>query len=105
MFRLPEKMTVWNAVNSDGAGRLTYSAPYHYKCRIAYTQTKFTDKMGDDKISSAVAYSRGAELGVDSIVLLGSYSDAVSPPDTANDVRARTMTPSGPGDLKKVWFT
>lgn len=103
MFTLPEKITVWNAATEDGLGGKTWSGPFVYPARIAFTQKKFTDKNGDSKMSTAVCYSKGAGLLIGAMVLFGESTDA-APPSSANDVRALSQTPSGAGDLKKAWF-
>lgn len=103
MFNLPEKITVWNEIANDGHGGKTFSAPVVYPSRHALTQKKFTDKNGDERMSTAVAYSEGADLGIDSWVFFGVSSDP-SPPSEANDVRSISEIPSAI-DMKKVWFS
>lgn len=102
MFDYPETITVWNAATNDGVGRKTW-ARFSYPARIAYKQQKFTDKNGDTAMSTAVCYSDGANLTIDSKVLFGE-STAAAPPSGANDVRALSQIPSGAGDMKKAWF-
>lgn len=104
MFNLPEKLTVWNEVANDGFGGITWSAPVTFDARIAFLQEKFTDANGDQLMSSAVCYSEGATLAINSQVFFGT-SVAVAPVAAANDVRAISQTLSGAGDLKKCWFS
>jgi len=103
VFTLPETITVWNEASNDGAGRKTWTRAT-YPARIAYTQKKFTDKNGDSAMSTAVCYSEGLLLTINSRVLFSS-STATEPTADANDVRALSQIPSGAGDLKKCWFS
>jgi hypothetical protein len=103
VFNLPEKITVWNQVSNDGVGNITWSDPDVYDARTALKQEKFTDKNGDQQISTAVAYSDGVNLKINSQVFFGE-SVELEPIAAANDVRALSQIPSGVGDLKKVWF-
>jgi len=103
MFDLPETITVWAKSANDGFGGFTWSAPATYDARIAHKQDKFVDDQGNQLISSAVCYSEGAALAAGVLVYFGTSTD-LSPPATANDVRALSQTPSGAGDLKKCWF-
>ena len=102
MFPMPERITVWNITGNDGSGGMTWSTPVSYDARIAFKNEKFTDKNGDQLMSTAVCYSEGATMLINSQVFFGDSTDA-SPPATANDVRALSATPSGT-DLKKAWF-
>ena len=101
---LPETITIWNPVGGDGLGGVTWSAPVQVPGRIAYKQSKFTDKNGDDVVSIAVCYSKSTEITIDSMILFGA-SGAINPPAQANDVRAISQTPSGACDMKKMWFS
>lgn len=103
MFRLPEKITIWNEIDGDGFGGITYSDPVIAESRQALKQEKFTDKNGDQQISKAVCYSRSTALQNGSMVFFGESTDS-APPAAADDVRAISQIPSGAGDLKKVWF-
>lgn len=103
MFRLPEKVTIWNPVANDGHGGTTWSAPAIADARIAYKREKTTDTNGDDFMSKAVFYARAAELVIGSKVFFGE-STAVFPPSEADDVVNWTNTPSGAADLKKGWI-
>lgn len=104
MFDLPEKITVWNSTSNDGFGRFTWSAPITYDARTALKQEKFTDSNGDQRVSTALAYSEGAELKIGSMVFFGE-SGSLNPIKESNDVKAISQIPSGPGALKKVWFS
>lgn len=108
MFALPEVVTVWKRVGNDGLGGLTWSDPAVWPARIAYSQQRFTDLNGDQAVSSAVCYAEAPvtaqELRDGVRVLLGAASGAVSPPDSADDIRAVSVTPSGAGALRKFWF-
>jgi len=104
MFDLPDKITVWNEVSNDGFGGITFSAPVTFDARIAIRQEKFTDQNGDQLMSTAVCYSEGATLAINSQVFFG-VSVALEPVDAANDVRALTEIPISDSNLKKVWFS
>lgn len=103
MFPLPESITVWRPIGDDGLGGVTWSDPAIHPARTAFSQREFTDLNGDRKISTAVAYTQG-DAQISDYVLFGA-SAAVSPPPAARDVRATSQTPSGAGDLKKLWFS
>ncbi len=103
MFPLPEKITVWNALTNDGFGGKSYDGPFVYDARIAFINEKFTDNNGDQLMSTAVVYSRGSELKIDSQVFFGESASA-EPEQAANDTRRLSQTPSGAGTLKKGWF-
>jgi len=107
MFPLPEQVTIWLRTGSDGLGGITWSAPVTYDARIAYSQQKFTDINGDTVVSSAVCYTEApvtAEQLRDGVYAWFGESTAVAPPAAADDVRALSHTPSGAGDLRKLWF-
>lgn len=101
-FRLPETITVWNPT-ADGFGDIAWSTPIQYPARIAFSAQKFTDTNGDQLLSTAVCYSEGANIQNDSVVLFGA-SFSAAPDKDADDVRQISQTPSGSGDLKKLWF-
>lgn len=103
MFDLPETITVWNKGANDGFGGITWVGPLSYPARIAFKSEKFTDTNGDQLVSTAVCYSKGLDLKIGSVVLFGESFNAV-PDQEADDVRQISQTPSGAGDLKKVWF-
>ena len=102
MFDLPETITYWRKSGNDGLGGFTWSAPVSAPGRIAYSQRKFTDINGDDKMSSAVCYTE-AGIQTGDMVYFGETTSPTPLPD-ANDVRLSTNTPSGAGTLKKAWF-
>lgn len=101
MFPLPEKITIWRETANDGFGGKTWSAPAVLDARIAFKQEKFTDANGDTAISTAVVYTDGDMLLNDKVFF--GESASASPVAAANDVRARSATPSGI-DLVKGWF-
>ena len=101
MFSLPEKITIWRETANDGFGGKTWSAPVVLDARIAYKQEKFTDTNGDTAVSTAVVYTDGDMLLNDKVFF--GVSASASPVAAANDVRARSATPSGI-DLVKGWF-
>jgi len=101
MFSLPEKITLWREAGNDGFGGITWSAPAVLNARIAYKQEKFTDSNGDDSVSTAVVYTDGDMLLNDKVYF--GTSTELSPVAAANDVRARSATPSGT-TLIKGWF-
>ncbi|MCK5614635.1 hypothetical protein KAR91_72895 [Candidatus Pacearchaeota archaeon] len=103
-MRLPETISVWNAAGGDGFGGITWEGPFEYSARIAFKADKFTDVNGDQLLSTAVCYSEGAELQIDSKVFFGS-SASVIPVAEADDVRQISRTPSGITNLKKLWFS
>lgn len=104
MFDLPDKITIWNIVSDDGFGVITWSSPVTVAARIAKVQQKFTDQNGDQVMSTAVCYSEGATLAIDSRVFFGTSLEA-APVDAANDVRALFEIPTDISDMKKVWFS
>lgn len=107
-FPLPEKITLWRVIGNDGLGGKTYSAPETHAARMAYSQQRFTDINGDDAVSTAVCYTKASisreEVQRGIYVLLGEISTEAEPPREANDVRGRSQTPSGAGELSKLWF-
>ena len=102
-FPLPEWITVWDETGNDGFGGRTWSPPVSYPARIAYSHTKSTDASGDDFMSTMQVYSEGTTLAIGSLVAVGQLTD-LTPPAAANDVRAISQTPSGAGELRKLWF-
>lgn len=104
MFDLPEKITVWNIAGNSGFGDVTYSGPFVYDARIAFKSEKFTDRNGDQLMSTAVCYTDGIKAKIDSKVFFGE-SSSPTPVDEADDVRQISQTPSGAGSLKKLWFS
>ena len=104
MFDYPETITIWTAGANDGLGGITWNGPFTAPARIAYKQEKFTDRNGDQQLSSSVCYSDAAELVVGALVYFG-VSASSTPEASAKDVRARSQIPSGAGDIKKAWFS
>lgn len=102
-MRLPETITVWTRSGNDGLGGTTWSAPASYPARVAYSQKRFVDANGDEKVSQAVCYSEGATLITGALVLF-SASTAANPPAASRTVNATSQIPSGAGALKKAWF-
>lgn len=103
MFPLPEKLTIWTPKTNDGFGGLTWNGPFVVDSRQALKQEKFTDINGDQQISKAVCYSESEQLITRGARLIFGESEAIEPPDGADDVRAFTATPSGT-NLKKAWL-
>lgn len=100
---LPEKITIWNRYeNNDGAGTITYDRPVVVDARIAYVESKITDKNGNSYMSKSVVYTDSGLISQNSVVYLGE-SDEIKPVNDANDVRKLTSTPSGTS-LKKAWL-
>lgn len=101
-------LTLWRPLGEDGLGGVTWSAPESHACRSARVQRRFTDRNGDDAVSSAVTYTR-ASISDDEVlrgvrVLLGVVSTQATPPREARDIRDLSENESGAGDLKKLWF-
>ena len=102
MFDLPEKCTVWNQGSNDGFGGVTWLGPFVVVCRIAYRAQVFTDKNGDQVVSTSVMYSDSELINTKSIVFFGE-SASLSPVSQADDVRQTSRIPSGT-NLAKHWF-
>ena len=102
MFDLPETVTYWKFLGSDGLGGSSWGAPTTTASRIAYKQERFTDANGNDSISKAVCYV-DIELIDGDYVFFGVTTD-LAPNSESNDVRAYAVTPSGAGSLRKLWF-
>lgn len=102
MFSLPDKITYWKNNGSDGLGGTNWGTPVTVDSRNARKQEKFTDSSGNDAISSSVTYTYADVAELD-FVQLGVSAEVV-PPSTAYMVAAVSQTPSGAGDLKKLWL-
>lgn len=102
MFDLPEKITYWRKGGSDGVGGINWIGPVVTAARIAFKQERFTDANGNDSISRSVVYTNDVLVDGD-FVFLGESSN-LTPPPASQDVRAYSNTPSGAGDLRKLWL-
>ena len=102
MFDLPEKVTVWTETSNDGEGNRTYAHEIA-NARHADIQKMITDKHGKSYMSKAAIYLRSDTVSLKSIVKMGG-TEALTPPDDADEVMQLANTPSGAGNLFKLWL-
>lgn len=100
MFCLPEIATIW-IQSRNGFGETSFER-HEIPSRHANKQEMFTDKNGDQKLSSAVLYFESDLPTLSTFVVFRSEASLL-PTQDSYEIKALSSTPSAV-NTKKAWL-